>query len=426
MDNHLKKIHLLSISYKDAAVHIREKFSLSLEDAKLFYSLKDNYSIDECYILSTCNRTEFYAVINDIESFKNFIISGYKNLSKQIEIENLRHLSSINTVKHLMKVSAGMDSMILGETQITSQIKSSFKNSREHSATGPILNKLLQFCLEGGKRVRRNTKISNGAISVSFAAVEKIQTIYKDFTDINILLVGAGNTGKLTAHHFVDKGATNFYIANRNQERGLKLANEINGQYIEFNQISNFLEKVQVVVTCTGATFPVISQHQLDKINSVNHRLLLMDLSVPRNIHANVEALDNISLFVVDELESVVSERIFARQKELPKAEKIIDSLYNEFFKWLKTLTVTPTISELKNLFNEIKNEQLLEVENKYDTETLKAIDLFSTSLMKKILKKPISTLKIQTENDSYSPVFIDAIRSMYNLDKEIEHVESD
>ena len=121
MDNHLKKIHLLSISYKDAAVHIREKFSLSLEDAKLFYSLKDNYSIDECYILSTCNRTEFYAVINDIESFKNFIVSGYKNLSKQIEIENLRHLSSINTVKHLMKVSAGMDSMILGETQITSQ-----------------------------------------------------------------------------------------------------------------------------------------------------------------------------------------------------------------------------------------------------------------------------------------------------------------
>ena len=104
-----------------------EKFSLSLEDAKLFYSLKDKYSIDECYILSTCNRTEFYAVINDIESFKNFIIGGYKNLSKQIEIENLRHLSSINTVKHLMKVSAGMDSMILGETQITSQIKSSFK-----------------------------------------------------------------------------------------------------------------------------------------------------------------------------------------------------------------------------------------------------------------------------------------------------------
>ena len=426
MNNYIQKIHSFGISHKDAAVHIRERFSLSFADSELLYSLKDSFNVNECYILSTCNRTEFYAVTSNIEEFRNFIISGYERLNKSIQIESLRHLSGLNSISHLMQVSAGMDSMMVGETQITSQIKTSFKHARELMGTGPILNRFIQFSLEAGKRVRTETNLSAGSISISYAAVEKIGTIYPDFSDISILLIGAGSTGKLTASHFLKKGATKFYIANRNEKRGKNLAKETNGEYIPFEDISATLPKVQIVVTCTSADFPVITSKQIVNVDSLNHSLLLMDLSVPRNILADVEDLSNITLYTVDELESVVSERLFSRKQELPRALLIINEVSDQFIIWLKTLSVTPTISDLKDLFDDIKNNELSKIESDYDKITLTAIDTFSTSLIKKVLKTPITTLKAQASNGSYSPVLVDAIRSIYRLDKSLELTKQD
>jgi len=426
MNNYIQKIHSFGISHKDAAVHIRERFSLSFANSELLYSLKDSFNINECYILSTCNRTEFYAVTSNIEEFRNFIISGYERLNKSIQIESLRHLSGLNSISHLMQVSAGMDSMMVGETQITSQIKTSFKHARELMGTGPILNRFIQFSLEAGKRVRTETNLSAGSISISYAAVEKIGTIYPDFSDISILLIGAGSTGKLTASHFLKKGATKFYIANRNEKRGKNLAKETNGEYIPFEDISATLPKVQIVVTYTSADFPVITSKQIVNVDSLNHSLLLMDLSVPRNILADVEDLSNITLYTVDELESVVSERLFSRKKELPRALLIINEVSDQFIIWLKTLSVTPTISDLKDLFDDIKNNELSKIESDYDKIILTAIDTFSTSLIKKVLKAPITTLKAQASNGSYSPILVDAIRSIYQLDKSLDSAKQD
>jgi len=426
MNNYIQKIHSFGISHKDAAVHIRERFSLSFANSELLYSLKDSFNINECYILSTCNRTEFYAVTSNIEEFRNFIISGYERLNKSIQIESLRHLSGLNSISHLMQVSAGMDSMMVGETQITSQIKTSFKHARELMGTGPILNRFIQFSLEAGKRVRTETNLSAGSISISYAAVEKIGTIYPDFSDISILLIGAGSTGKLTASHFLKKGATKFYIANRNEKRGKNLAKETNGEYIPFEDISATLPKVQIVVTYTSADFPVITSKQIVNVDSLNHSLLLMDLSVPRNILADVEDLSNITLYTVDELESVVSERLFSRKQELPRALLIINEVSDQFIIWLKTLSVTPTISDLKDLFDDIKNNELSKIESDYDKIILTAIDTFSTSLIKKVLKAPITTLKAQASNGSYSPVLVDAIRSIYQLDKSLDSAKQD
>ena len=426
MNNYMQQIHSFGINHKDAAVHIREKFSLSFDDSKLFYSLKDNFNVNECYILSTCNRTEFYAVISDIDGFRDFIISGYEHLNKSIQIEYLRHLSGSNSINHLMQVSAGMDSMMVGETQITSQIKTSFNHARELLGTGPILNRFIQFSLEAGKRVRTETNLSAGSISISYAAVEKIGTIYPDFSEVSILLIGAGSTGKLTASHFLKKGAINFYIANRHEERGENLAKETNGQYIPFEDIATTLSKVQIVVTCTSADFPVITNEQITELDTLNHSLLLMDLSVPRNILADVEDLSNITLYTVDELESVVSERLFARKQEIPRASLIIDEVCDEFMIWLKTLSVTPTISDLKRLFDDIKNVELSKIETRYDKDTLSAIDKFSSSLIKRILKDPISILKSQASNGHYSPVVVDAIRSIYQLDEILEPAKQD
>ena len=426
MHNYIQQIHSFGISHKDAAVDIRETFSLSFDQAEYLYKRKADFNIHECYILSTCNRTEFYAVCNDMKTLHDFIISGYSQLGKSIDIESLTHLNGSDCIHHLMHVSAGMDSMMLGETQITAQIKSSFSHARTVSGTGPILNRFIQFSLEAGKRVRTETNLSAGAISVSYAAVEKIGTIFPDFSKINILLIGAGSTGKLTASHFMKKGATQFYIANRRAERGKSLADETNGHFIPFEDIPKILPQVQIVVTCTSADFPVVTTAQITEMDSINHSLLLMDLSVPRNIQTDVDNLKNITLFTVDELESVVSERLFSRKQELPRASRIVNEVYDEFATWLKTLSVTPTIADLKHLFEDIKNIELSKIETRYDEDTLSAIDKFSSSLMRRILKDPISSLKSQATNGHYSPAVVDAIRSMYRLDDTLEPVDQD
>ena len=203
MHNYIQNIHSFGISHKDAAVEIRETFSLTYDQAKYLYKLKSEFNINECYILSTCNRTEIYSICDNIDSLKEFIISGYKSLDKHIKIEGLHHLSGTDSIHHLMQVSAGMDSMMLGETQITAQIKSSFSHARGVSGTGPILNRFIQFSLEAGKRVRTETNLSAGAISVSYAAVEKIgkdqgYDLIFDAQAGAILYMGGGDQHNLT------------------------------------------------------------------------------------------------------------------------------------------------------------------------------------------------------------------------------------
>lgn len=418
MSNYIQQLHSYSISHKDATVDIRENFSITQDQAELIYEKKSTFDIDELFILSTCNRTEFYAICEDRDSLIKLISKVYQKLQKDIDFSQLVHRSGERCILHLMKVSAGMNSMMLGETQITAQIKTSFAHARQLSATGPILNRFIQSALEAGKRVRIETELSTGAISVSYAAVEKIKSIISNLADANILLIGAGTTGKLTASHFIKKGATNFYIANRRPERGKKLAEETNGTYIPFEDIPKVLPKVDIVVTCTGANFPVLTYEQITELGELKNKLLLMDLSVPRNIQPNIESIKNVTLFTVDELENAVSESLISRQQELPKASIIINELSHDFLKWIKHLSVTPTIADLKHLFEDIQDSELSKIKTKYDDATLDAINVFSKSLLRKILKDPISALKAQASNGHYTPSMVDTLRSIYQLDK--------
>jgi glutamyl-tRNA reductase len=418
MSNYIQQLHSYSISHKDATVDIRENFSITQDQAELIYEKKTAFHIDELFILSTCNRTEFYAICEDRDALIKLISKVYKKLQKDIEFSQLVHRSGERCILHLMKVSAGMNSMMLGETQITAQIKASFAHARQHSATGPILNRFIQSALEAGKRVRTETELSTGAISVSYAAVEKIKSIIPNLTHTKILLIGAGTTGKLTASNFIKKGASNFLIANRRPERGKKLAEETNGTYIPFDDIAKVLPNVDIIVTCTGANFPVLTFDQVEKLGEFKKQLILMDLSVPRNIQPNIGTIKNVTLFTVDELETAVSESLISRQQELPRASIIINEVTNEFLKWIKHLSVTPTIADLKHLFEDIQDSELSKIKTKYDDETLDAINIFSKSLLRKILKDPISTLKTQASNGHYTPSMVDTLRSIYQLDK--------
>lgn len=424
MNNYIGQLHVYTISHVEANVNIRESFSISKNQAELIYEKINNYNINELFILSTCNRTEFYAVCKDRDSLIKIISNIYKKLKRDVSFDYLTNFNKEECVFHLMKVASGMNSMILGETQITSQIKTAFAHARKNSATGPILNRLIQFALETGKRVRTETDLSKGSISVSYVAVEKIRSIYPKLSETNILLVGAGNTGKLTAVNFIKRGAKNIYIANRRSERGLKLAKEINGKYIPFKNIYTIIPKVDIIVTCTGADFPVIKHEQIEPICKLHKKLLLVDLSVPRNIQSDVESIKNVTLFTIDQIEDFVNNSLVSRKKELPKAAKIIEDTAYEFVKWIKELSVTPTIADLKHLFEDIQINELSKIKSKYDETTINAIDIFSKSLLRMILKNPINTLKAQASNGHYTSSMVDLIRSMYQLDKQSKIVK--
>ena len=418
MNNYIQQLHSYSISHKNANLYIREIFAITHNQAELIYNKKSEFNINELFILSTCNRTEFYAICKDRDSLIKLISKVYKKLKKNIDFNQLQHRRGKRCIVHLMKVAAGMNSMMLGETQITAQIKKSFAHAKQYNATGPILNRFIQSTLEAGKRVRTETDLSTGAISISYAAVEKIKSIIPNLTKAKILLIGAGNTGKLTVSHFIKKGASKIYISNRRYERGIKLAKECNGKYILFEDISKILPKMDIIVTCTGANSPIITYKQIEKLGELKNQLLLMDLSVPRNIQPNIKSIRNVNLFSLDELENTVSKSIISRQEELPKASIIINELSNEFLKWIKHLSVIPTISDLKHLFEYIQGSELSKIKTKYDDATIDAIDIFSKSLLRKILKDPISTLKSQASNHYYTPSMVDTLRSIYQLDK--------
>ncbi len=417
MSNYTQRLNSYSISHKDAPVDIREIFYISQNQAELIYAKKSKFKIDELFILSTCNRTEFYAVCEDRDFLIKLISKIYLKLNRYIDFNLLHHRRGEDCIVHLMEVSSGMDSMILGETQITSQIKKLFAHAKKYHATGPILNRFIQTALEAGKRVRTDTDLSSGSVSISYAAVEKINSMIPNLIDTKILLIGAGTTGKLTAFHFLKRGAKNFFIANRRPERGKKLADETNGIYIPFRDIPKVLDEVEIIVTCTGSDLPVITYEQIIELGELKNRVLLMDLSVPRNIQPNIESIKNVTLSTIDELENAISENLNSRIKELPKASIIIDEIANEFLKWIKNLSVTPTIADLKHLFEDIQDSELSKIKSKYDDKTISAIDLFSKSLIRKILKDPIKALKSQASKGNYSPIIIDTVRSIYQLD---------
>ena len=240
----------------------------------------------------------------------------------------------------------------------------------------------------------------------------------KKTTEVYPMDVAEGPNRTKILSHFIKKGASNFLIANRRPERGKKLAEETNGTYIPFEDISIVLPNVDIIVTCTGANFPIITFDQVSNLGELKKQLILMDLSVPRNIQPNIGTIKNISLFTVDELETAISESLISRQQELPKASIIINEVTNEFIKWIKHLSVTPTIADLKHLFEDIQDNELSKIKTKYDNETLDAINVFSKSLLRKILKDPISALKAQASNGHYTPSIVDTLRSIYQLDK--------
>jgi glutamyl-tRNA reductase len=402
------KILIIGLNHKTANVETRERLAFNgpkLEEG--VFGLKKIPEVKEVAVLSTCNRVELYTCVSNTasaaENIKNFL-SGFHNVARSDFEKSLYIHTDTDAIKHILRVGSSLDSMVVGEPQILGQLKDAFDFALSKKTTGVLLNKLMKKAISTAKRVRTETRIAENAVSISFAAVELAKKIFTDLSGKSFMLLGAGEMAELAARHLVNNGVTDVKVANRTYERGCELAKEFNGKAVKFEEFLNELIHTDIVICSTGAsTYVLLKDHMQKVMKERKHKpVFIIDISVPRNIDPEINKIDNVYLYDVDDLQDVVDTNILERKKEAEKAEKIIDEEVEKFIKWMASLDSVPTIVALRQKAEEIKNEEMEKFKNKFpdiDTEKIKAVEYMATAIINKLIHSPTVALKEDTED---------------------------
>ena len=400
-------VGLISLNYKAAPIEIRERFHFEDSEKLVFNNLlKKNVGVEGLMIISTCNRTEIYFEFeNHFGQEKKFLHNVVKEL---VEFKKYRdslspflinYTSSLQVANHLFRLVSGLESMIIGEFQIVEQLKNAYYYATRRKMLGPILKRMIQKALETGKYIRTNTGIDKGAVSVSYAAVEQITKKY-DLKNSKFLCVGLGETSKLSVKHLHQKNIKKIKISNRNKEKGIKFCEDLGYEFVDFNNFKNEIHNSDVVFFSTSSNKKLLSKKDITEImNKRDKSLLIVDLSVPRNIPSNIK-IKNLKIVNIDNLKDAVNENYKKRKKEIIKAEEYIDDFLIEFDDWTNSRTLRPSILSIKKEIREVfVNETLnkidhykcncddIEDSNLINEKLNKIYNKFTNSLVKKIRK---------------------------------------
>lgn len=425
-------IVLVGISHKTAPVEIREQISFSKSEIeKALDGLADLVSVLECVIVSTCNRVEIYAVTDDPERCSNDIrqfIYGFHNITSDFPESKFYVLSNSSAVKHLYRVAASVDSMVIGEPQILGQVKESYKTAFAAGTTGIILNRLLQSSFFAAKRIRSETQIGSHAVSVSYLTVELAKRIFEDLSARSVMLVGTGEMGELSARHLLNSGVKKLLISSRNFNNAYDLSQKLNGEPIKLEEIYYRLKDVDIVITATGSADFIFKEehiHQALKLRK-NEPMFLIDIAVPRDIDPRVEDISGAYLYDVDDLQNVMEKNLDSRMEHAKDAEKIVNRVEQSFSRWLGSLKVLPTIIELKNHFKNIERNELDKALRKLETvneRERKIIENLATGIVDKIMHHPVTNLKRETST-SLGALYTDAVKELFGLGEGFELIE--
>ena len=321
------KIFVAGLSYKTAPVELREK--LAVHASRLHCHgcrLKIGANLSEVVLLSTCNRVEIYGVTSKVNGNVHGI---FQHLSASLDMDLSPYLyvkEGSQAVQHLFSVAGGMDSMVIGETEITGQVKQAYQTAQQAKLTGRVLNRVFQTALQTAKEIRTQTQIGRGATSVGSVAVELAERIFKDLAEKTVLIVGAGKMGESTVRHLAKRGAKSVLVSNRSFDRAQALAAEFGGRAIRFDDCLTAMQEADIVVTSTGCPHTILHRAEIEKVMPArrNRPLVLIDIAVPRNIDPNVQDINNVYLYDVDDLEVIVRENVKHREQEVTRCESII------------------------------------------------------------------------------------------------------
>jgi glutamyl-tRNA reductase len=419
------KIFVAGLNHNTADVEVREKVAFDgsrLDDGlRRFRELPE---IEEAMILSTCNRVELYAHVRDTqkasESIKSFL-SEFHNVSRASLDRSLYIYADINAIRHIFRVAASLDSMVVGEPQILGQMKGAFELALERKTTGILLNRLMKKAISVAKRVRSETKIAENAVSISFAAVELAKKIFADLSGKVFMLLGAGEMAELAARHLMSNGVKEVIVANRSYERACDLSKEFNGRPVRLDDFLREMVHADIVICSTGAPHYILLRDQMQKVLKERKQrpVFLIDISVPRNIDPTINDLDNVYLYNIDDLQGIVDANMFERKKEAEKAEKIIEEEIEPFLKWLSSLDSVPTIVALRERAEEIKREEFEKLMNRFpgmEEKQRKAIEYMASAITNKLIHPPTKALKEDPEDRD---LMIAIIKKLYGINGE-------
>ncbi len=415
---------LIGISHKTASVEVREKVALSEDEQKTaIRQFIDQFNASGCMVLSTCNRTEIYLsddhLDESIEKIRTWL-NEFKNCHEYTDEEITYVLRESEAVEHFFKVLSGLDSQIIGEQQITGQVKDSYDLAHALNATDTLINKLFNFAMQAKKKVHNDTFLSDGTVSVSFAGVELARKIFSHLDDKSVLLVGAGKTAELAAYHFQESGAKNINVVNRTYENAVELANKLNGKAYKIDQLNEALMDSDIVISATASTEYIITEELIKPISKKrNHRpIFLIDLAIPRDIDPAIDNVNSVFLFNLDDLQEIVKANLEKRKKEIPKSMKIIKEFVDEFEKWSEMNSMSTVVGRLKKKLDVLRKNELERLKTKLPQNGYKQeIDNLTESIINKVVRQHVKSLKkVAHDPDQYKKQ-IEMIRTIYDLD---------
>ncbi len=420
-------IAVVGLSHKTAPVEVREKLSIPEPQVEQAIAKLCSFPhIEEVSILSTCNRLEIYVVTSETEHGMREVGQFLSDHSK-FPVQSLRpYLFTLlhqDAVMHLMRVASGLDSLVLGEGQILAQVKHCHKLGQQHNGVGRILNQLLKQSLAAGKRVRTETSIGTGAVSISSAAVELAQMKVPTLANQRIVILGAGKMSRLLVQHLVSKGANDITVLNRTLDRAQELSNQFPEAHLKLQLMTEMLPAVahaNIVFTGTSATQPLLDRSNLETVLDPNQSLMLIDIAVPRNVDADVNDLAHVRAFNVDDLKAVVAQNQQARRQMAMEAEALLEEEVDAFDAWWRSLETVSTISSLRDKVETIRVQELEKALSRLGSEFgdkhQDIIEALTRGIVNKILHDPMVQLRAQQDIEARKQA-METLCTLFNLE---------
>jgi glutamyl-tRNA reductase len=425
----MSELLALGVSHKTAPLDLRERLSLTEGSAVgALRELTASDGIHEAAAISTCNRTELYLVVSDTVEAESTALGV---LTRQAEIpptELLGHLYShrgAEAARHLFRVTAGLDSMILGEAEIQGQVKRAYELALVEGGTGPILNRLFRGALAAGGRVRDETQIGERGVSIPSVAVELARRTLGELAERRVLVVGAGETAELVARALVARGVATVFVANRHYDRAIGLAQHFRGEAVRFEELPEQLEAADIVVTATNSPHHIVERDELEQVMRTRQGrpLLLVDIAVPRDVEPACRELVGVSLHDIDDVQQIVERNASGREAEGRRAEPILAAELDRFERWLASLEAVPTIASLRERGNEVARRVLAENEGRWESLSEADRERLATmarAIVSRLLHDPTVRLRRSAGSDD-AYLYVSALRELFGLDAETE-----
>jgi len=422
----------ISINHRTAPIELREALHLSSDEIKSLIHHAKEELFSEGLIISTCNRTELYGIPKDqkldVLDIQNFIFN-FKN-NNDVKPENFQTFASTEAIRHLFRLISGIDSLLIGDNQIYHQVKEGFQTSEEMQFAGVLMKRIFDAATKMGKRAISETEISEGAVTVSYAAVQLIEKIFSNLSKKTALIIGAGESGELAAKHLKDRGIGRLVITNRTLERAERIARALDSETIFFDTFKEKLHEFDIILSATSSDNLILTKDDIKKAmkNRNYSSMVLMDISIPRDIDPAAREIDYVFYHDIDSLNIIVEQNLSKRKFEVPRVEKIINEEIDAFISWYNSLEVAPTIKDLRDHFESIRADEVGKNKNRFSSEDQEKVEIITKRIINKILHQPTVELKKINElgtSPEETAVKVSILRDIFGInDKHEEQKE--